>query len=322
MSNDDNSSEGPSPVARLAVLRSMPIEVQVRFGQAFLTLKEVLNLEQGSMIELTKLASEPPLELMLNGRVLGRGMAVATGDQLGVQITELVPADEELPRLPEFLEPRQGDPVPFKVAKASAPPPVSRFASGNPPPDHRPAPLPDEEEILDSDQHPMARALARTAARAASLKSVPELTSMLPRLELFVEPLNSVLFGQPASHFTTTGDVLELHSVGEWADAFLKDWLDELCAWFGDCVVGGRDLEEGPVTIAGLLGQLQEEVLSPLAEHLYVEVILVLKPARVDPQRMQIVARLPTGGTTACAARVPGLVVGQRVIRQAGVVVG
>ena len=70
------------------------------------------------------------------------------------------------------------------------------------------------------------------------------------------------------------------------------------------------------------LRELQDLVLGPLADMLYVEVILVLKPSTVDLNRMEVVAQLPTGGSTACAVRNAGLVVAQRVIRKAGVIVG
>ncbi|MBM4280069.1 MAG: hypothetical protein FJ137_04735 [Deltaproteobacteria bacterium] len=319
MSTDDDSST-PSPLKRLVILRSMPIEVQVQFGRALLTLKEVLNLEQGSMIELTKLSSEPPLDIVLNGRIVGHGTAVSMGDQLGMRITEMVPTEDELPSLPAFLHPREGDPVPFRLPKGEPPLPFSGR-------DPAPAPAggaPDDDvtAMLDSDQHPLAQALAQCAKRAAAITAAAPLAQVLPRLEVFVEPLNSVLFGQPASHCTTTGDVLKMRSPGEWADALLKDWLDEVCGWYADAVVGGTELNPGPADVAGLLRALHDGVFGPLAEHLYVEIILVLTPSPVDPNRMQIVDRLATGGSTACAVRAAGLVVGQRVIRQASVIVG
>lgn len=322
-STPPKDSEGPSPVSRLAVLGTMPVELQVQLGRTYLTLRDVLNLEQGSMIELTKLASEAPLDVVLNGRVMARGTAVAMGDQLGVRLTELVPGREELPPLPEFLHPREGDPVPFRM-------PVEEER-----PRYRPAPADERanpaaqaaggaaaDGLPDSDKHPLADGLAACVAKANAIKNAPELAQTLPRLEMFVDPLNAVLFGQPASHFTTTGDVLDMKTAGEWADAFIKDWLDEVCAWHADAVVGSRDHNPGPTAVAGLLRELHEKVLQPLAEHLYVEVVLVLTPCPVDPNKMKIAARLPTGGTTACAVRNAGLLVGQKVIRQAAVVVG
>ena len=316
--------EGPSPISRLAVLGTMPVEIQVQLGRANLTLRDVLNLEQGSMIELTKLASESPLDVVLNGRIMARGTAVAMGDQLGVRLTELVPTREELPPLPEFLHPREGDPVPFRT-------PVEQER-----PRYRPAPADeranpaaqaagaaaDDDGLPDSDKHPLADGLAACVEKANAIKNAPQLAQTLPRLEMFVEPLNAVLFGQPASHFTTTGDVIDMKTAGEWADCFIKDWLDEVCAWHADAVVGSRDHTPGPEAVAALLRDLHEKVLQPLAEHLYVEVVLVLTPCPVDSNKMKIAARLPTGGTTACAVRSAGLVVGQKVIRQASVVVG
>jgi flagellar motor switch protein FliN/FliY len=315
--------EGPSPLSRLAVLGTMPVEIQVHLGRAKLTLRDVLNLEQGSMIELTKLASEPPLDVMLNGRIMAHGTAVALGDQLGVRLTELVPAREELPALPEFLHPRPGDPVPFRTPVEEdrpryRPAPADERAN----PAAQAAGAADDDGLPNSDKHPLADGLAACVAKANAIQNAPQLAQTLPRLEMFVEPLNAVLFGQPASHFTTTGDVIDMKTPGEWADAFIKDWLDEVCAWHADAVVGGRDHTPGPEAVTALLRELHEKVLQPLGEHLYVEVVLVLTPSPVDSNKMKIVARLPTGGTTACAVRNAGLIVKQKVIRQAGVVVG
>lgn len=315
--------EGPSPVARLAVLGTMTVELQVQLGSARLTLRDVLNLEQGSMIELTKLASEAPLDVVLNGRVMGRGTAVAMGDQLGVRLTEIVPTREELPPLPEFLRPREGDPIPFRTpVEDNRPLYRPAQAQERPGPAAQAAGDDDGAGLPDSDKHPLADGLAACVEKANAIKNAPELAQTLPRLEMFVDPLNSVLFGQPASHFTTTGDVIDMKTAGEWADAFLKDWLDEVCNWHADAVVGSRDHTPGPTAVFALLRELHEKVLQPLAEHLYVEVVLVLTPVSVDSNKMTIAARLPTGGTTACAVRKAGLVVGQKVIRQAAVVVG
>jgi len=56
---------------------------------------DVLKLASGQTLELAKAAGEP-LDIFVNGRLLGRGEAVVAGDRYGVRITEIVasPADE------------------------------------------------------------------------------------------------------------------------------------------------------------------------------------------------------------------------------------
>jgi flagellar motor switch protein FliN/FliY len=285
----------------------MAVEVKVQLGSARLTLKDVLNLEQGSMIELTKLAGEPPLDVVLHDRIIGHGTAIALGNQLGVRITEMVPSREELPPLPEFLHPRPNDPTPFRNPDADGGGLRVRAQTAM--------------DELDTDRHPLAVALENCARKAAGL-SIPELEQVLSRLAGFVEPLNTVLFGQPTTQTTAAGETIAMKTVGEWADFFVKEWLDDVCAYHADAVIGGRDHTSAPSAVFSLLRELHSAVLSSLAENLYVEVVLVLNPGPVDPNRMTIAARLPTGGTTACAVRSAGLVVGQQVIRSAAVIVG
>ena len=61
----------------------------LRFGQRSLTLREVLDLKCGSVIELDRRVDEP-VELLLDGRVIARGNAAIVDGNYGLQITEVL----------------------------------------------------------------------------------------------------------------------------------------------------------------------------------------------------------------------------------------
>jgi flagellar motor switch protein FliN/FliY len=62
--------------------------VTVRFGQRQLTLREVLELTSGSVIELDRQVDEP-VELLLDGKVIAKGEAVVVDGNYGLRITEV-----------------------------------------------------------------------------------------------------------------------------------------------------------------------------------------------------------------------------------------
>ena len=67
------------------------INVSVEVGRIRMSVREVMDLGPGAVIELQHSASEP-VEIHANGRCIGRGEIVVVGDQFGVRITELGPA--------------------------------------------------------------------------------------------------------------------------------------------------------------------------------------------------------------------------------------
>lgn len=86
-------SETPSPSHRpnaaLDLLKDVEVDVSLEIGRRRMRIAEVLELQEGQTLELTKAAGEP-LEIYVNGQLLGRGEAVVVGDCYGVRITELV----------------------------------------------------------------------------------------------------------------------------------------------------------------------------------------------------------------------------------------
>lgn len=82
---DTNESQG----SNLDMLRDIEVEVTLEIGRRRMRIADILELGPGQMLELDKQAGEP-LELLVNGRLIGRGEAVVIGDRYGIRITELV----------------------------------------------------------------------------------------------------------------------------------------------------------------------------------------------------------------------------------------
>jgi len=94
MSSIDN--QGPKPgdaadprVGSLDLLKEVEVEITLEIGRRRLRIADVLKLSAGQTLELSKAAGEP-LDILVNGRLLGRGEAIVMGDRYGVRITEIV----------------------------------------------------------------------------------------------------------------------------------------------------------------------------------------------------------------------------------------
>jgi flagellar motor switch protein FliN/FliY len=71
------------------LLRDVQVEITLEIGRRRMRIADVLKLSTGQTLELQKAAGEP-LDIFVNGKLLGRGEAVVVGDRYGVRITEIV----------------------------------------------------------------------------------------------------------------------------------------------------------------------------------------------------------------------------------------
>jgi flagellar motor switch protein FliN/FliY len=86
-----SSSPPPAFAQTPDFLLDVRLTVSVEVGRVQLSVREVMDLGPGAVIELQRGASEP-VEVCANGRCIGRGEIVVVGEQFGVRITELGPA--------------------------------------------------------------------------------------------------------------------------------------------------------------------------------------------------------------------------------------
>ena len=76
----------------------VPLEFSVVLGRTKRTIKDVLALSSGSVVELNKLADEP-LEIYVNGKLIAQGEVVVINENFGIRITNIESAEQRVQKL-------------------------------------------------------------------------------------------------------------------------------------------------------------------------------------------------------------------------------
>lgn len=82
----------------LNLILDIPLKVTVELGRSKMVVSDLLNLGQGSVIELSKLAGEP-LEVLVNDKLVARGEAVVVNEKFGVRLTDIISPTERVEQL-------------------------------------------------------------------------------------------------------------------------------------------------------------------------------------------------------------------------------
>ena len=85
-------------VRNLDLILDIPLTVTVELGRARMLINDLLQLGQGSVIELTKLVGEP-LEVLVNQKLVARGEVVVVNEKFGVRLTDIVSPMERVQSL-------------------------------------------------------------------------------------------------------------------------------------------------------------------------------------------------------------------------------
>lgn len=86
LGNGKTSSSGER---NLDFLLDLPLKVTVELGRNTMLIDKMLQLTQGSVIELEKAAGEP-VEIFVNDKLLGKGEVIVVNDRFGVRLTEII----------------------------------------------------------------------------------------------------------------------------------------------------------------------------------------------------------------------------------------
>lgn len=84
-----------SPARTIDFLMDVTLQVTVEVGRARMTIQDILQLGQGSVIELEKLAGEP-LDIYVNNRQVARGEAVIVNEKFGVRLTDIISPEDRV----------------------------------------------------------------------------------------------------------------------------------------------------------------------------------------------------------------------------------
>jgi len=85
-------------LANMDMILDIPVTVSVELGRSEMIIKDILQLGQGSVVELEKIAGEP-MEILVNGRLVARGEVVMVEEKFGVRLTDIISPTERVKRL-------------------------------------------------------------------------------------------------------------------------------------------------------------------------------------------------------------------------------
>lgn len=89
-----NSDETPN----LDVILDIPVTISMEVGNTQIPIRNLLQLNQGSVIELDRLAGEP-LDVLVNGTLIAHGEVVMVNEKFGIRLTDVVSQQERIQRL-------------------------------------------------------------------------------------------------------------------------------------------------------------------------------------------------------------------------------
>jgi len=95
--NFAQSGVGPA-VNDLSMILDIPVQLTVELGRTRIPIKHILQLAQGSVVELETLAGEP-MDVLVNGYLIAQGEVVVVNDKFGIRLTDIVTPSERMRRL-------------------------------------------------------------------------------------------------------------------------------------------------------------------------------------------------------------------------------
>jgi flagellar motor switch protein FliN/FliY len=86
------------PVQSLDFILDIPLKITAELGRSKMAIRDILQLAQGSVIELSKFAGEP-LEVLVNDKLIARGEVVVVNEKFGIRLTDIISPLERIEQL-------------------------------------------------------------------------------------------------------------------------------------------------------------------------------------------------------------------------------
>jgi flagellar motor switch protein FliN len=93
-----NAGAGIAGRPDLDVILDIPVTISMEVGRTSITIRNLLQLNQGSVIELDRLAGEP-LDVLVNGTLIAHGEVVVVNEKFGIRMTDVISPAERIKRL-------------------------------------------------------------------------------------------------------------------------------------------------------------------------------------------------------------------------------
>lgn len=88
----------PETARNLELVMDIPVQMTVELGRTRMPIRNLLQLAQGSVVELNELAGEP-LDVFVNGCLVAQGEVVVVNDKFGIRLTDIITPSERLKKL-------------------------------------------------------------------------------------------------------------------------------------------------------------------------------------------------------------------------------
>ncbi|WP_317931692.1 flagellar motor switch protein FliN [Halioxenophilus sp. WMMB6] len=89
---------GPALATDIDVILDIPVTISMQVGSTSISIRNLLQLNQGSVIELDRLAGEP-LDVLVNGTLIAHGEVVVVNEKFGIRMTDVISPSERIKRL-------------------------------------------------------------------------------------------------------------------------------------------------------------------------------------------------------------------------------
>lgn len=96
--DNDTPSSPPAGSQDISMVLDIPVQLSVELGRTKVPIKYILQLAQGSIVELDALAGEP-MDVLVNGYLIAQGEVVVVNEKFGIRLTDIVTPSERLRRL-------------------------------------------------------------------------------------------------------------------------------------------------------------------------------------------------------------------------------
>ncbi|WP_445928863.1 flagellar motor switch protein FliN [Marinimicrobium sp. C2-29] len=90
--------EEPNTNPDLDVILDIPVSISMEVGRTSISIRNLLQLNQGSVIELDRLAGEP-LDVLVNGTLIAHGEVVVVNEKFGIRMTDVISPSERIKKL-------------------------------------------------------------------------------------------------------------------------------------------------------------------------------------------------------------------------------
>tara|TARA_B100000941_G_scaffold217089_1_gene159967 strand:- start:118 stop:504 length:387 start_codon:yes stop_codon:yes gene_type:complete len=94
----DSKIKDSSAANNLRVLENIDVKLTVEVGNTEIKIRDLVRLNEGSVVELDRLAGEP-LDILANGTMIAKGEVVMVGERFGIRLTEVVDPEERVQNL-------------------------------------------------------------------------------------------------------------------------------------------------------------------------------------------------------------------------------